>query len=121
MSCIDDIQICLTRGDTFKLDVGLSDEFTEVISNPTEYVGNLVFRAEQDDRETPYLTLTVTPEVMVDPLPTDAPAYLSFAATTGQTQSLPDWDHVAYCEIAEVSGNPPEVMRLFNARIEIND
>lgn len=121
MSCIDDIEICVTRGDTFKMDVGLSDEFAEVISNPTEYVGNLVFRAEQDDRETPYMTLSVTPEVMVDPLPGDAKAYLSFEATSGQTQSLPDWNHVAYCEIAETSGNPPEVQRLFNAEVDIHD
>ena len=31
MSCVDEIDLCVIRGDAFELNVGLSDAFTEVI------------------------------------------------------------------------------------------
>lgn len=120
MSCIDEIQMCVTRGDIYALNVGLFSGFDEVEAAPGDYVANLVFRDEQSDSVTPYLTLTAAPEANPNCLPTEPKIYLNFTATAAETQSLPDWDHVAYCELVK-SGATPEPRRLFNGKVDVHD
>ena len=121
MGCVSNYDVCIIRGDTFKLDIGLSAAYDEVLLNPTGYEASMVFREDQDDATTPYLTLTATPEVNPDPLPDEVPIYFRFLADTTQTQALPDWDIVHYVELYQVAGASPEVTRLFEGDVEIHD
>jgi hypothetical protein len=121
MGCNADYDICITRGTTFALDVGLSASWAEVADNPTGYRGTMVFREAQDDDLSAYLTLIATPEVNPDPLPDEVPVYMRFVASAGQTQSPPEWDHVHYVELSEISGADPTVVRLFQGRATIED
>ena len=122
--CITEYDICIIRGDTFKLDVGLSSAFAEVIANPQFYVANMVFRAEQDDNLTPYLTITVPPEINADPLLDEPPIYFRFEISKEQTRALPAWNHVYYIEIEQIG--PPSVTvlenkRLFEGDVDVHD
>jgi hypothetical protein len=122
MSCVDQIDLCITRGDTWTFDVGLTAAWAEVLENPTSFVGNLVFREFQDDSLTPYLSLQATPEVNPDPAPGEIPIYLRFIADVSQTALLPDWDIVAYTELTDaVYAGLPNTKRLFNSAVEIHD
>ena len=119
MSCVDEIDLCVIRGDAYELNVGLSGSFTEVLENPTAYIGRLVFREDQDDDLPHYLELTAVPEVDLDLPPGEVNIYLNFAATAAETQSLPDWKYVAFCELTQ-SVNP-QPQRLFNAEVDSHD
>jgi len=120
MSCVEQISICVTRGDTFRIDVGLSSSWQEIIDSPFDYEANLVFREAQDDTLPDLLTLTSTPEIVASPVPGELPIYFAFMADTLQTESLPQWDIVAYCELVK-AGASGEVTRLFNASVNIGD
>jgi hypothetical protein len=122
MSCVDQIDLCITRGDTWTFDVGLTAAFSEVLENPSSYEGRLVFREFQDDSLTPYLTAIATPEVNPDPAPGEIPIYLRFIINSTDTGTLPDWNIVAYTELADVvSAGFPVIQRLFNSEVSIND
>lgn len=122
MSCIGNFDLCITRGDTFTLDVGLSDSWAEVVEDPDAYEAKLVFRDAQDDGLTPRLTLTVTPELADDAAAHDYPqaaVMIRFAATPTQTSTLPPHDLVAYSEIRKPDGS--YVQRLLEHRVHIGD
>jgi len=118
MACTESVDLCVTRGSNWALDVALSDAYAEIIANPEAYSMNLVFRDRQDDLSSTYLTLNATPVLDPDPLPNDPPILFSFAATTTDTSSLPYWDIVAYCELI---GPGTDNTRLFNAAVSTND
>ena len=123
MSCCTDIyRACLVRGDTWTLDVGLSSEYAEVLENPQDWAMVIVMRESQDDDVTPYLTLNSTYEVPVDPLLDEPPILYSFVATSAETQALPEWDIVGYCELVQINSTivSPIVKRLFNMEIEVS-
>ena len=118
--CVDDVDICVIRGDGWAMDVGLSDEWTEVADTPGNYTANLVFRDRQNDDLTPLLTLTVSPTVDPAPVAGEPQVYFHFIATAAETSSLPNWNIVAYCELVE-AGPPAVPTRLFNSPVTIND
>jgi hypothetical protein len=120
MSCVTLVDWCITRGDIFELDVGLSTDWPEVIADPAGYLGTVVFRETQSDDDAPLLSLTAIPLPTVNPIPGDAPVYMEFTGTSGETQQLPDYDIVAYCEIAPIS-DLAQSRRLFNVKVKIND
>jgi hypothetical protein len=125
MSCnINQYDFGIIRGDAFKRDVALSSAYAEVLENPTDFIANLVFREYQDDDVMPYLTLTATPVVNPDPLPNEPPVVFYFSAAPAETQALPDWEHVAYCELVYIPPAPPSTpvpKRLFNSKVRVSD
>jgi len=121
-SCTNNYDICVIRGDTFDMDVGLTSSYQEVLDNPTDWEARMVFREYQDDDVTPYLTLIAQTEVNPDPLYDEPPIYYRFNATTTQTQSLPDWDHVYYVELVQIGpAVSPIVTRLFQGSVDTHD
>lgn len=118
--CVDNYDTCITRGDTFKLDVGLSSAYSEVINNPADYIARMVFREAQDDGLTPYLTLSAVAEVNPDPLIDEPPVLFRFSASPAETQSLPDWDHVHYVQLEQIVA-PSDITRLFQGKVKVGD
>ena len=111
--CVTEVDYCVTKGTNFEAGVAFTTGYTEVVENPELYEGLLVFREYQDDDATVYLTLRAD-VLSIEP---DVPAALAFTATPTQTLSLPDWKHVAYCDLQLKSGGSIE--RLFNADVEV--
>ncbi len=120
MGCANQYDFCLIRGDSFSLDVALTKAYSEVYENPNDWVANLVFREHQDDDLIPYLTLTAVPEVDPDPLPDEPPISIRFSAPPADTEALPDWDIVAFCEIVRAAPDGA-VHRLFNSDVGVSD
>ena len=120
MGCAPQAEICIIRGDVWSMDVGLSSQWTEVIADPGGFVGTIVLRDEQDDTAVVRLQLQATPKARVDPSPGAPPLRLSFAATAGQTQQLPDYNIVGYCQLASIDATD-QSRRLFNLKVQIDD
>lgn len=119
-NCISQIGICVTRGTLFTLDVGLSEQYVEVIANPSLYRAKLVFRAFQDDNSPALLTLVSTPELVTGPIILGPPVIIPFSAAGPVTQTLPDYDIVGYCDLY-AAADPSNPVRLFNMEVEIGD
>lgn len=117
--CVNNADQCLIRGDNFTLDLGLVN-FPEVLANPTDFEGRMVFRETQNDNEIPYLTLIVTPELADDPMPNAPEVFLRFAATPTQTSALPDWNIVYYVELRTVPADTI-VQRLLQGDVDVSD
>jgi hypothetical protein len=121
MSCVSRVDICVIRGDLFSIEVGLDGSWEEVLATPDAFTANLVFREAQDDTLTPYLTLTTDPEITENPCLPDPPIFFRFRAAPSETQALPEWNHVAYCELVDSSGVEIVPRRLFNSNVRIHD
>ena len=120
-TCVDNITLCITRGTTWELDVGLSDAWVEVLDNPTDYSGKLVFRAEQSDSSPVLLTLVSPIEIVANPVPGDQQIFMTFYAEVSETQALPYYNIVAYCDIIQTALPEEVVGRLFNATVDMGD
>ena len=119
MSCVYQYAICVIRSTSFSLDVGLSGSWADIVADPSDWSSSLVMRAVQSDLSPALLTLSVTPEVMVDPLPGEPVAYLRFAATPAETAALPAYDLAHYVDLTQISTG--QVRRLFEGKVEISD
>ena len=117
--CTETIDICITRGDTYNLVVGLADGWDEVNANPSVYSGRLVFRDAHDDGIAEMLTITSPTSAGTDVRFENTEFVFDFTALPAQTQSLPSYDIVCFCEIVDLSGT--YVRRLFNGRVKIED
>lgn len=106
----------MVKGRNFEASVAFTTGFTEVVENPQDYEGVLVFRDYQKAGAPVYLTLRADIEA-VDP---DVPAGMTFVATPTQTAALPDWDHVAYCDLQTKTGSG-SIQRLFDAEVCVNE
>ena len=116
MNCTTEVEVCITKGAMFQISFALTTSFTEVIANPDDYEGVLVFREYQDDVAPVYLTVTAG----IEAVPPEVPASATFTITPAQTLVLPDYDHVAYCNLqTKVAGDYVE--RLFNAKVEVHE
>lgn len=113
--CVTEVDYCVTKGTNFEASVAFTTGFVEVIENPDDYEGVLVFREYQENSAPVYLTLRAD-IAAVDP---EVPAAMTFLATPTQTAALPDWDHVAYCDLKLKAGG--SIQRLFNAEVDVNE
>ena len=112
-SCVTEVHYCVVKGTDFEAGVSFTVGAGDVVENPDLYEGVLVFREYQDDGAPVYLTLRAD----VEAIPPSVPASLSFRATPTETEALPDWDIVAYCDLQLKNGG--SVQRLFNASIAV--
>lgn len=119
MGCENRHDICIIRGDSFGLVVGLAAGFPDVIANPADYEGRLVIRERQSDLASDLLVSTAVPEAMVDSRFPDMTMGLTFAFEPSQTQQLPPYDVVCFCEIVGI--NSDEVQRLWQGKVEVSD
>ena len=119
-SCVTVTEVCITRGDVFAMDVGLTTTWSEVYADPAGYIGTLVLREKQDDTLPEELTLTAVPQPVYNPTPNTPQVYMEFNATAEQTQQLPEYDLVGYVQIAPLTA-PKQSVRLFNMEVDIHD
>jgi len=115
MSCTNTVQYCVTKGTNFSADVSFTTAWSELIEDPSDYYGEMVFREAQDDDAVDYLQLTAIPDT-TDP---EAPVQLHFTASPVETTALPDWDIVGYCDL--VSNDGTSRQRLFNMEVSVNE
>lgn len=113
------IEIEVIRGDTFQQSVLLRDGFEELVDDRLSFRGRLAFRIDQDDTLPDLLSVEVVPEIVQDQC--NEPPYpsLHFTIAPSQTQALPPYAIVAYCEVRRTDGTV--VSRLYNARVEMSD
>jgi hypothetical protein len=114
-SCTSQYDFCITKGTDFSKDVALTASYQEVLDNPDDYQGVMVFRGFQDDAAPVYLTLIAA----INTTDTEAPILMSFIATPVQTALLPDWDIVSYTNLELKTATSKE--RLFNSDVEIGE
>jgi hypothetical protein len=112
--CVTEVEYCVTKGRNWEASVAFTTGMTEVIENPDDYEGVLVFRDYQEAAAPVYLTLRAS----IGPVDPDVPAAMTFTATPTQTAALPDWDIVAYCDLQLKAGG--SVQRLFNAEVDVH-
>jgi hypothetical protein len=125
MGCsISQVDFGVIRGTTFSIEISLTESYDEVLETPSDWRVDLVFREEQDDNLPSLLTLTTTP-VVDDPGPgEEASAYVVLTASAAETQALPEWDIVAYCELVFTGEGAPTsapITRLFNSDVSMSD
>lgn len=115
MSCVMEVPYCIVKGTDFQTTVSLTTAWEEVIENPQDYRGEMVFRASQSDTAAVYLTLIS----MVEVDDADAPAQMIFHASPTQTAQLPDWDHVAFVDLVKTDGSSRS--RLYNSEVDVHE
>lgn len=119
--CIDEVPVCITRGASFTLDVGLTMAWQEVFDDPDAYEARLVLKDDLDTGPI-RLTMTATPEpdtILPPATPAQPIIYFHFSADPVATQALPDWNLVGYAELRALAGG--DVHRLFNSRVSVEN
>lgn len=119
MDCTEERDICITRGDTYFLIIGLARNWEEVNASPALYEGRLVIREAQDDSLTPLLEVTADLEAGEDSRFPDMEYMVDLSLTPAQTQSLPTYNVVCFAEIRKKDLS--YVKRLFNGRVTRSD
>lgn len=118
-NCQNRRDICITRGDSFLLLVGLAKGWAEIAATPLLYQGRLVVRETQDDDAPVLLSMISAILPGEDPRFEDMDVILEFAALPTETNDLPPYDLACYCEVTSLDGN--YVRRLFNGKVKIGD
>lgn len=117
--CTEQVDLCIVRGDSFAFTIGLDGDFSQTVDDADLYRGRLVVREVQSD-EAPELIAMETEIVPTsDPWYGDAVAVMHFTATAVQTQALPPFDLVCFCEI--VGTDDLYARRLFRGRVKVED
>lgn len=119
MSCELRHDLSIIRGDSFTLFVGLTAGWEDVGQNPALYQGRLVFRQMQDDSLPEILVITATPEPSDDHRFPELDFLLNLSMTPVQTESLPDYPVVCFCELRTLDGS--HVRRLFEGNVRKRD
>ena len=119
MSCQLRHDITVIRGDTRTLFVGLSGGWANIADDPSLYRGRLVFRERQDDNLPDILAVEAEPEPYSDPANQALRWMLNFTMTPAETEALPTYSIVHFCEIRTTDG--AFVQRLFEGRVRQRD
>jgi hypothetical protein len=119
MTCALRHDLSIIRGDTFNLHVGLASGWENIAQDPSLYEGRLVFRERQDDSLPELLAITTTPEPIDEHRFPQLDFMLDLSMTPAETESLPTYPVVCFCEIRLLDGS--YVRRLFEGRVRQRD
>jgi len=114
---VHDIEII--RGDSFTSTVGLGSEYSDTIAAADDFLARLVIRERQDDTAPELLVMTSDILPNSDPAYPDVEGLLHFEASSLETQLLPPYDLVCFCEIVGYDGLYRR--RLFQGRTSVGD
>lgn len=117
--CTEQHDICLIRGDSFTLTVGLGPDWVETVEDANLFEGRLVVRRVQSDAAPDLLVMTAPLTPTSDSRYGDAIALLHFEADSQQTRALPPYDLVCFGEVRGTDGL--YTRRLFNGRARVGD
>ena len=122
LSDVDDIDQYVKRGTTYEFTLKLLDE-DEVYADPDSFRCVMSFREQPDDNLTNILDIEVIPEQVPEEEwrdPDVSELICEFVASPSETQSFPQQNVTAYCELKTVSGDV--ISRLFNSDlVEVDD
>lgn len=117
--CNDQVDLCIVRGDSFALTIGLGKDFSETVADADLFRGRLVVREVQSDHAPELLSMKTEILATRDPRYGNDIAVMHFTATAPQTQALPPFDLVCFCEI--VGTDNLYARRLFQGRVRVED
>jgi hypothetical protein len=121
--CIDQIDMCITRGASFSLDIGFAMGWEEVIAAPDQFTVNVVWRRKQLDSSPELLRkeLVIVPQPDAITIVGEPQAIAALRLTPTETSGFPTSPRriVAYCDVFDTVGQ--SVRRLFNADVRLED
>lgn len=117
--CEQTHNISITRGDSFRFVAGLADGWDFVAADPSGFYARLVFRDVDDDSVPEVFSIISLIYPGTDNNMPSVTSFLEFLATPGETQSLPQYDLLFFCEIVGQDGQ--YIKRLFNGRVRVGD
>lgn len=120
MSCVDTVNVCIIRGNSWTLSVGVGSGWEDdVLASPDDYQFNMILRLRQDDRAPVYVDVSEDVVINEEAISPEPKAYAIFTLPPATTQTLPPRNIVGLVDLVNtVTGSR---VRLFDMCVDHHD